>query len=146
MTDEPAPVVWFNGRSDGSDAATQPLLKLSDADNVAVALRVLRDGEDVHGLSIAGMVPKGHKVALQPVAAGERLIKYSQTIGIASQEIAAGEHVHSHNLVFQDNDASYEFCTDLKAFDIATTDSFDGYRRADGPRRYTKFHRRNQQR
>lgn len=132
VSDEPTPVVWFNGQSDGSDTVTQPLLKLSDADNVAVALRVLPAGEDVNGLSIAGLVPKGHKVALQPVAAGERLIKYSQTIGIASQAIAAGEHVHSHNLVFQDNDASYEFCTDLKAFDIATTDYFQGYRRADG--------------
>lgn len=40
----------------------------------------------------------GHKYARRAIAAGEEVIKYGFPIGIATQDIAAGEHVHSHNL------------------------------------------------
>jgi altronate dehydratase len=43
-------------------------------------------------------IPAGHKIALSPIAAGERVLKYGEAIGCASQAIAAGEHVHVHNL------------------------------------------------
>jgi hypothetical protein len=33
-----------------------------------------------------------------PIAAGERVIKVGVPIGTATQAIAPGEHVHSHNL------------------------------------------------
>jgi hypothetical protein len=37
-------------------------------------------------------------MALHDVAAGAVVRKYGQPIGIATQPIRAGEHVHSHNL------------------------------------------------
>ena len=40
----------------------------------------------------------GHKYALRPIAAGENVIKYGMPIGHATRDIAAGEHVHTHNL------------------------------------------------
>ena len=40
----------------------------------------------------------GHKYARCDIAAGEQIIKYGYCIGIATQPIAKGEHVHSHNL------------------------------------------------
>lgn len=40
----------------------------------------------------------GQKYALREIAAGETIIKYGFPIGIASQMIHTGEHVHSHNL------------------------------------------------
>ena len=39
-----------------------------------------------------------HKFALRAIARGEAVIKYGQPIGFAAQAIAAGEHVHTHNL------------------------------------------------
>lgn len=41
----------------------------------------------------------GHKVALAALAAGAPVLKYGQPIGHAARDIAAGEHVHTHNLI-----------------------------------------------
>ncbi|MBO4510339.1 MAG: altronate dehydratase [Lachnospiraceae bacterium] len=43
-------------------------------------------------------VATGHKVALCDIAQGEDIIKYGFPIGHATDNIAKGEHVHSHNL------------------------------------------------
>ncbi len=40
----------------------------------------------------------GHKYARRTIRAGEAVIKYGFPIGVATQDIAAGAHVHSHNL------------------------------------------------
>ena len=40
----------------------------------------------------------GHKHALRPIAKGENVIKYGAPIGHATEDIAAGEWVHTHNL------------------------------------------------
>ncbi len=40
----------------------------------------------------------GHKYALREISAGENIIKYGNPIGHATQDIKAGEHVHSHNV------------------------------------------------
>jgi altronate hydrolase len=75
---------------------------LDPADNVAVALRAIAAGEevDVAGVPLraAGEIPTGHKIARRPIATGEEVLKYSETIGIASAPIAAGEHVHVQNV------------------------------------------------
>ena len=43
---------------------------------------------------------RGHdKIALCDIAAGEKVIKYGFPIGVAAQNIRAGEWVHTHNLV-----------------------------------------------
>ena len=43
---------------------------------------------------------RGHdKIALSDIAAGEKVIKYGFPIGVAAQNIRAGEWVHTHNLV-----------------------------------------------
>jgi altronate dehydratase small subunit len=43
-------------------------------------------------------VPFGHKVALRDLAPDAPVIKYGETIGRATRAIAAGEHVHVHNI------------------------------------------------
>lgn len=40
----------------------------------------------------------GHKYALSDICKGEKVIKYGYPIGIATEDIKTGEHVHSHNL------------------------------------------------
>jgi altronate hydrolase len=47
-------------------------------------------------------IPVGHKVALVEIAEGECVRKYGHPIGIASRRIAAGEHVHLHNLALEE--------------------------------------------
>ncbi len=43
-------------------------------------------------------LPLGHKLARRAIAAGEKVVKYGAPIGSATAPIAAGEHVHIHNL------------------------------------------------
>lgn len=75
-----------------------PLLRVHAADTVAVALKPLAAGTSAHGVTLLAPVPQGHKVALQVIEQGAPVIKYGQPIGRATRAIAAGEHVHSHNL------------------------------------------------
>jgi altronate dehydratase len=79
-----------------------PVLVISGADNVATALEPLEPGRivDLGGttVTIAEAIPRGHKVALRAIPAGERVIKYGSPIGSASSDIAAGTHVHTHNV------------------------------------------------
>ena len=73
-------------------------IKISSTDNVAVATAPIKKGEAVFGVTAKNDIPFGHKIALLDVAEGENIIKYGSPIGHASAPIAAGEHVHSHNL------------------------------------------------
>lgn len=43
-------------------------------------------------------IARGNKVALGPIARGEAVIRYGEEIGKATQDIAVGQHVHTHNL------------------------------------------------
>jgi len=87
--------------------ATSPvpprLVHLNARDNVAVAIRPVAAGESVE---VAGKVllaidpiPFGHKLALAAMAEGAAVVKYGEVIGRASAPIAAGAHVHVHNVV-----------------------------------------------
>jgi altronate dehydratase small subunit len=81
-------------------------LVLHKNDNVATAVRPLPSGDKVTveiGNSVADVallrpVPFGHKFALRDIKAGERIIKYGETIGQATEDIKKGEHVHLHNV------------------------------------------------
>ncbi len=43
-------------------------------------------------------IEDGHKYARQDIKKGENIIKYGQPISHATEDISAGEHVHSHNM------------------------------------------------
>jgi altronate dehydratase len=78
------------------------VLVISDRDNVATALEPLDPGRIIAtpagDVVVRDPIPSGHKVALQPIAEGQQVIKYGSPIGIASTAIAVGAHVHTHNL------------------------------------------------
>ncbi|HEV2122920.1 MAG TPA: UxaA family hydrolase [Chloroflexota bacterium] len=87
------------------------LVQLMHADdNVAIALsdlepgtlvqveRLLPAGQSAEHVTVTMTIPFGHKVALRPIRSGEAVLKYGEAIGLASVEIAAGEHVHVHNV------------------------------------------------
>jgi altronate dehydratase len=75
---------------------------ISAEDNVATALEAIERGQTVHAggatVTATEAIPRGHKIALRAIAAGDRVIKYGSPIGSASQAIAAGAHVHTHNV------------------------------------------------
>lgn len=71
---------------------------ISPADSVAVALYPLQAGESAEGVTLHEDIAKGHKFALRPIKAGEQIIKYGEVIGLATADIAAGSHVHTHNM------------------------------------------------
>ena len=72
-------------------------LRVHPEDSVAVALRPLAAGE-MAGVPLREAIGQGHKFALRAHAAGDVVTKYGLPIGLATRDIAPGEHVHSHNL------------------------------------------------
>ncbi|WP_136440602.1 UxaA family hydrolase [Pacificoceanicola onchidii] len=104
-------------------------VRLSDADNVITAITALAPGQD--GATQA--IPRGHKLATQDIPKGAPVLKYAQVIGYAAEDIAAGCHVHTHNLEFRNVDTEYTFGTNLRPAPAPKTrDTFMGYRRATG--------------
>lgn len=79
-----------------------PLLLLHPDDNVLVLRGRVRAGDrlTIGGQTViaAADLPLGHKVARRAIAVGEKILKYGAPIGVATQEIAAGAHVHTHNV------------------------------------------------
>ena len=112
-----------------------PTIRLHSDDNVIIALQDLAAGQTVPGLNVPLMqpVPRGHKFAVQPIATGACVIRYGQIIGVATGDIAMGEHVHTHNLGMGAHDQDYAFSTDLRPLpQIDGPRTFMGYHRADG--------------
>ena len=104
-------------------------VRLSPDDNVVTALRPLAVGEE----GATTLVPRGHKMAAQPIAAGAPVLKYAQVIGYAGEDIPAGAHVHTHNLDFRGVAHEHAFATNLRPPpEPQGRDTFMGYRRQNG--------------
>jgi altronate hydrolase len=97
-------------------ALARVAVHLRPEDNVAVAARDLPQGMEVDfdgtRLTIARRIGLGHKMALRPIHQGQPVTKYGQTIGFASRDVEAGEHVHVHNVSATAFERDYAFCRD----------------------------------
>jgi len=130
MSQETSTISWLQ-----KPGAETGFVKLTDKDNVAVALRDIASGETVESITTCNDIPRGHKLALQEIKRGEQVIKYAQIIGYASDNIPAGDHIHTHNIEFRSTDHQYEYSVDNTPPDILPVESratFQGYQRADG--------------
>ncbi|WP_278236404.1 altronate dehydratase family protein [Isoptericola sp. AK164] len=115
------------------------LLVLRDGDDVAVATRDLSPGDragtpDGGAVVVRDPVPRGHKLALRAVAAGDPVRKYGQVIGVATSAVEPGDHVHAHNLGFDPGEREAPLGgehTELVVPD-GPRPTFRGYRRSDG--------------
>jgi altronate dehydratase small subunit len=75
-------------------------------DNVATALSDLTVGDHVsligainpQSIKASQPIPFGHKIALTTIVVGETIVKYGEVIGLATQSITPGDHVHIHNV------------------------------------------------
>ena len=112
-----------------------PVIRIHAQDNVVIARRQLLGGTVLaaEGVTVSGLVPPGHKVATCDIAVGQPVRRYDQIIGVATQPIAKGAHVHTHNLAF--SDFAREHAPGAGAQPTAYVDkpaTFDGIARADG--------------
>jgi altronate hydrolase len=116
-----------------------PVIRVSDDDNVAVALRAIPPGERVvvGGTAVVarGEVGPGHKIALAPIAAGDVVVKFGVPIGVATEAIEAGDWVHSHNLRTALSgvvDYVYQPTSTPPQRAASAMPTFKGYRRTNG--------------
>lgn len=78
---------------------------------------------------------RGHKLAVRDLSDGAPIRKYGQVIGFARGAIAAGDLVHTHNLVLRDVSREYEFGTDIRPLAPVPAEQirqFQGFSRPDG--------------
>lgn len=112
-------------------------IRIHPNDLVAVALAPLAAGTVVRigdeELVLREDIPQGHKFALKDIAAGQPVIKYNASIGIAKEAIPAGSWVHTHNLQTGLGEV-LEYTYSPGALPLAPEDEcfFRGFRRKDG--------------
>jgi altronate hydrolase len=110
-------------------------IRLHPEDDVVIARVEIPSGtllqkENVRALA---MIPAGHKIAVRAVANGKPVRRYNQIIGFATRDIAAGDHVHVHNLAMGDFQRDYAFSSLVKKTDfVEKPATFMGIVRADG--------------
>ena len=118
--------------------AENSAIRLHPSDNVAIARVPVAAGTDliIGGLKVTATdpIPAGHKMALRNIATGEKVVRYGQTIGRAKVAIASGQHIHTHNLAFEELCFEYEFPQGEAevASRPAACPTFQGYLREDG--------------
>lgn len=56
------------------------------------------DGKEVTSIIACEDVPLGHKLSVHIIEEGSQIVKYGYAIGVATQIIPAGAHVHIHNI------------------------------------------------
>ena len=114
--------------------SNQNVIRLNPADNLVIALVDLPAGAQPGGLDVATIqaIPRGHKIATRPIAAGEQVIRYGQIIGQALSDIAPGAHIHSHNLGMGPHSDDYAIGSESHPLPALPAREFMGYHRADG--------------
>lgn len=110
-------------------------IKINPADNVAVCIEPGQVGEILVvgnlSVTIAEEIPAGHKIALETIQKGENVIKYGEPIGHVTETVAAGRHVHAHNLKTNLSGViAYSFKQKLNHLAIPNENlTFEGYKR-----------------
>lgn len=87
----------------------QQLILINPKDNVAIATVDLQKGQEIkietgsHTFVIVlqANINFGHKVAIKDIKKETPVYKYGEEMGITTEDISSGEHVHVHNVVGQ---------------------------------------------
>lgn len=113
------------------------LIRITERDNVAVALHAASKGETLKAgdavVTVREDIPQGHKIALVPLAAGEAVVKYGFPIGHATEPVEAGSWVHTHNMRTNlSGEEEYAYEPSVPEIEAAEPETFQGYRREDG--------------
>jgi altronate hydrolase len=132
------------GISSGAPKEPMPIadvtVRLHPTDQLVVAKTTLLPGTilrhaDGTDIRVRQLIPQGHKVATEEIALDAEIRKYGQVIGFATQPIAPGQHVHSHNLAVGQLSLDYAFSSEYTPVEVLPVEqqrTWMGYRRADG--------------
>ena len=120
---------------DRAAKSTPRTLRLDPRDNIIVAVDPVQAGWAVQGVTATARIMRGHKMAVQPIGQGQPVLKFGQIIGFASEAIAPGSHVHTHNCSFAEFERDYAFAQDARSEPLLPPElraTFEGYRRSNG--------------
>ncbi len=114
------------------------VIRIQDNDNVAIALKDLCSGQAVRvgeeEIILREDIPAGHKFAVREIGAGQPVMKYGYSIGLAKEPILKGAWIHTHNVKTGLGELlTYEYQPvqePVKADEEPVY--FQGYRREDG--------------
>ncbi len=114
-----------------------PVILLNAADDVVVTRRSLQPGtaSGFNGIIAGQLIGRGHKMAIRAIATGHEVRKYGQIIGLATQDIAPGDHVHLHNLAMLPSEHEHQFSVDTEEkgmLPLSERRTFMGYDRGIG--------------
>lgn len=116
--------------------ARRLLVKINEADNVAIAVQEIKAGTEVEKDLIARQdIPQAHKIALRKIPAGEPVIRYGVILGYAMNDIEKGDWINEFMLELPtppsvDNmEYATKIVTDLPQAPVKT---FEGYRNPNG--------------
>ena len=116
--------------------ARRLLVKINEADNVAIAVQEIKAGTEVEKDLIARQdIPQAHKIALTQIRAGEPVIRYGVILGYAMNDIEKGDWINEFMLELptppsvDDMEYATNIVTDLPEAPVKT---FEGYRNPNG--------------
>lgn len=86
---------------------TPNLIVISPDDTVGVVIKEAAVGDtlvssDGRSIEAKTAIPKNHKIALTDMETGDRVVKYGEVIGIATERIEKGTWIHTHNLTAEE--------------------------------------------
>ena len=93
---------------------TPRTLRLNARDNLIVAIDAVAPGVAAQGVTATARILRGHKMAAQRIAKGQPVLKFGQIIGFATEDIAPGAHIHTHNCSFAEFERDYAFAQDAR--------------------------------
>lgn len=124
---------------------TASAILLDAADDVAIAVTPLQSGQQVavgdRFIRALALIGAGHKMAVRDLPSGVPVRRYGQLIGVTTAAIAAGEHMHSHNLDIGTlaSEGAARISAGQSVYASAANGAknpemrtFNGYRRSDG--------------
>ena len=88
-------------------ASAPQFLIHNEGDHVGIAVQdvepgerraVYMDSDRAISIMVKEAIPLGHKVALIDLGEGKDVIEYQVRVGLTREPIAAGQHVHVHNI------------------------------------------------
>jgi altronate hydrolase len=110
---------------------------LSPRDSVVVALQDLQPGTVIklesEEVTVQEYIPAGHKMAIRNVPLDAPVFKFGWAIGLATQPVSRGQHIHSHNLRCDHTVDLEALATEIPPENPAIEGySFSGYQRPSG--------------
>jgi len=76
---------------------------IDSKDNCGTALETIHENAIVDLINktimLNNLIPLGHKFAIMNIKKGTNIIKYGEVIGVSTEDINAGDWIHTHNII-----------------------------------------------